>query len=72
MILPRAFSIQLNFVAREMYSTPKTVDAEDSPIDGAFEELHKHISDVYDILKHETYKTSLETMTKDPGNLTVT
>ena len=88
-----------------MSSTRKTVDAEDSPSDGAFKELHKHISDVYDILKHETNKlrkekeafdevakklehvqfskmlklnvgghmftTSLETMTKDPGNLTV-
>ena len=88
-----------------MSSTQKTVDAEDSPSDGAFKELHKHINDVYDILKHETNKlrkekeafdevakklehvqfskmlklnvgghmftTSLETMTKDPGNLTV-
>ena len=89
-----------------MSSKEKTLNAEYSPSDGAFEELHKHINDVYDILKRETNKlrkekeafdevakklehvhfskmlklnvgghmftTSLETMTKDPGNLTVT
>ena len=89
-----------------MFSQEKTLNAEYSPSDGAFEELHKHINDVYDILKRETNKlrkekeafdevakkledvhfskmlklnvgghmftTSLETMTKDPGNLTVT
>ena len=89
-----------------MSSKQKTLDAEYSPSDGAFEEFHKHINDVYDILKRETNKlrkekeafdevaeklehvyfskmlklnvgghmftTSLETMTKDPGNLTVT
>lgn len=43
-----------------MSSTPKTVDAEDSSSDGAFEELHKHINDVYDILKHETNKLRKE------------
>ena len=89
-----------------MLSSPKSENVKDAPIDGAFEELHRHINDVYDILKHETNKlrkekeafdevakklehvhfskmlklnvgghmftTSLETMTKDPGNLTVT
>ena len=87
-----------------MSSSPKLENVEDSPSDGAFEELHKHINDVHDILKRETNKlrkekeafdemarklehvhfskmlklnvgghmftTSLETMTKDPGNLT--
>ena len=89
-----------------MSSSPKLENVEDSPSDGAFEELHKHINDVHDILKRETNKlrkekeafdemarklehvhfskmlklnvgghmftTSLETMTKDPGNLTAT
>ena len=89
-----------------MSSSPKSENVEDSPRDGAFEELHKHINDVHDILKRETNKlrkekeafdemarklehvhfskmlklnvgghmftTSLETMTKDPGNLTAT
>ena len=89
-----------------MSSLPKSENVEDSPRDGAFEELHKHINDVHDILKRETNKlrkekeafdemarklehvhfskmlklnvgghmftTSLETMTKDPGNLTAT
>ena len=89
-----------------MSSSPKPENVEDSPSDGAFEELHKHINDVHDILKRETNKlrkekeafdemarklehvhfskmlklnvgghmftTSLETMTKDPGNLTAT
>ena len=89
-----------------MLSSPKSENVKDAPSDGAFEELHRHINDVYDILKHETNKlrkekeafdevakklehvhfskmlklnvgshiftTSLETMTKDPGNLTVT
>ena len=89
-----------------MSSSPRSENVEDSPSDGAFEELYKHIDDVYDILKRETNKlrkekeafdemakklervhfskmlklnvgghmfmTSLETMTKDPGNLTVT
>ena len=89
-----------------MSSSPKSENVEDSPSDGAFEELHKHINDVHDILKRETNKlrkekeafdemarklehvhfskmlklnvgghmftTSLEIMTKDPGNLTAT
>ena len=89
-----------------MSSSPKSENVEDSPSDGAFEELYQHINDVHDILKRETNKlrkekepfdevakklehvhfskmlklnvgghmftTSLETMTKDPGNLTVT
>ena len=89
-----------------MSSSLRSENVEDSPSDGAFEELYKHIDDVYDILKRETNKlrkekeafdkmakklervhfskmlklnvgghmfmTSLETMTKDPGNLTVT
>ena len=89
-----------------MSSSPKSENVKDAPSDGAFEELNRHINDVYDILKHETNKlrkekeafdevakklehvhfskmlklnvgghmftTSLETMTKDPGNLTVT
>ena len=89
-----------------MSSSPKSKNVEDSPSDGAFEELHKHINDVHNILKRETNKlrkekeafdemarklehvhfskmlklnvgghmftTSLETMTKDPGNLTAT
>ena len=89
-----------------MSSSPKSDNVEDSPSDGAFEELYQHINDVHDILKRETNKlrkekeafdemakklehvhfskmlklnvgghmfaTSLETMTKDPGNLTVT
>ena len=89
-----------------MSSSPKLENVEDSPSDGAFEELHKHINDIHDILKRETNKlrkekeafdemarklehvhfskmlklnvgghmftTSLETMTKDPGNLTAT
>ena len=89
-----------------MSSSPKLENVEDSPGDGAFEELHKHINDVHDILKRETNKlrkekeafdemarklehvhfskmlklnvgghmftTSLETMTKDPSNLTAT
>ena len=89
-----------------MSSSPKLENVEDSPSGGAFEELHKHINDVHDILKRETNKlrkekeafdemarklehvhfskmlklnvgghmftTSLETMTKDPGNLTAT
>ena len=88
-----------------MSSSPKSENVEDSPSDGAFEELYQHINDVHDILKRETNKlrkekeafdemakkleyvhfskmlklnvgghmftTSLETMTKDPGNLTV-
>ena len=89
-----------------MSSSPKSENVENSPSDGAFEELYQHINDVHDILKRETNKlrkekeafdemakklehvhfskmlklnvgghmftTSLETMTKDPGNLTVT
>lgn len=89
-----------------MSSSRKSEDVEDSPDEGAFEELHKHINDVHDILKRETNKlrkekeafeevakklehvhfskmlklnvgghmfvTSLETMTEDPGNSTVT
>ena len=89
-----------------MSSSPKSENVEDSPSDGAFEELYQHINDVHDILKRETNKlrkekeafdemakklehvhfskmlklnvgghmftTSLETMTKDPGDLTVT
>ena len=89
-----------------MSSFRKSQYLEDSLSDGSFEELYKHIDDVYDILKRETNKlrkekeafdevakkldhvhfskmlklnvgghmftTSLETMTKDPGNATVT
>ena len=100
------FEYNLTLLREWCLQRQKTVDAEDSSSDGAFEELHKHINDVYDILKHETNKlrkekeafdevakklehvhfskmlklnvgghmftTSLETMTKDPGNLTVT
>ena len=88
-----------------MSSSPRSENVEDSPSDRTFEELHKHINDVHNILKRETNKlrkekeafgvvakklehvhfskilklnvgghmftTSLETMTKDPGNLTV-
>ena len=88
-----------------MFPSHKPVDAEDSASGGAFQELHKHINDVHDILKRETNKlrkekeafdevakklehvqfskmlklnvgghiftTSLETMTKDPGNFTI-
>ena len=91
---------------RKMSSFHKSQYLEDSLSDGSFEELYKHIGDVYDILKRETKKlrkekeafdevakkldhvhfskmlklnvgghmftTSLETMTKDPGNATVT
>ena len=85
-------------------SSPESENVEDSSSDRTFEELHKNINDVHNILKHETNKlrkekeafdemakklehvhfskmlklnvgghmftTSLETMTKDPGNLT--
>ena len=39
-----------------MRSLSKSENVEDSPSGGAFEELHKHINDVHDILKWETNK----------------
>ena len=43
-----------------MSSSPRSENVEDSPSDGAFEELYKHIDDVYDILKRETNKLRKE------------
>ena len=43
-----------------MSSSPKLENVEDSPSDGAFEELHKYINDVHDILKRETNKLRKE------------
>ena len=43
-----------------MSSSPTLQNVEDSPSDGAFEELYKHIDDVHDILKRETSKLRKE------------
>ena len=43
-----------------MSSSPTLQNVEDSPSDGAFEELYKHIDDVHDILKRETNKLRKE------------
>ena len=43
-----------------MSSFRKSQYVEDSLSDGSFEELYKHIDDVYDILKRETNKLRKE------------
>ncbi|XP_022808132.1 uncharacterized protein LOC111345120 [Stylophora pistillata] len=43
-----------------MSSSRNSKDVEDSPDEGVFEELHKHINDVHDLLKRETNKLRKE------------
>ena len=43
-----------------MSSSRNSEEVEDSPSDEVFEELNKHIKDVYDILKRETNKLRKE------------
>nr|XP_058953323.1 uncharacterized protein LOC131780736 [Pocillopora verrucosa] len=43
-----------------MSSSPRSENVEDSPSDRTFEELHKHINDVHNILKRETNKLRKE------------